>query len=42
MKNTNVAKGHLLPNELDVQLDVLGAAMMNRVGGEVDAETLSQ
>jgi hypothetical protein len=36
MKNTNVVKGRLLPNEVDVRLDVLGAPMMNRVGGEVD------
>ncbi len=37
MKDANVAKIHLLPNKVDVQLDVLSAAMMNRVGGEVDS-----
>jgi hypothetical protein len=29
---------NLLTNKVDVQLDVLGATMMNGVGGEVVAE----
>ena len=36
MKNSNVTNSHLFPNKVNVQLDMLGAAMMNRVGGEVD------
>jgi hypothetical protein len=35
VKNSNVAKGDLLAYEVDIQLNMLGAAMMNWVGGEV-------
>ena len=35
MKDSNVTESNLLAYEVDVQLDVLGAAMMNWVGGEV-------
>ena len=31
-----MAKSHLIPNKMDIKLNVLGATMMNRVGGEVD------
>ena len=37
MKNSNVTESNLLTNKVDVQLDVLGATMMNGVGGEVDS-----
>ena len=36
MKYSNVSKRHLFPNKVDVQLNMLGAAMVDRVGGEVD------
>jgi hypothetical protein len=32
-----VTESDLLTNKVDVQLDVLGATMMNGVGGEVDS-----
>jgi hypothetical protein len=32
-----VTENNLLTNKVDVQLDVLGATMMNGVGGEVDS-----
>ena len=38
VQNTNMAKSHLIPNKMDIKLNVLGATMMNRVGGEVDGE----
>jgi hypothetical protein len=38
VKNSNVTEGNLLTNKVDVQLDVLGALMMNGVGGEVDSQ----
>ena len=31
-----MTKSHLLPNKMDINLNVLGASMMNRVGGEVN------
>ena len=31
-----MTKSHLLPNKMDTNLNVLGALMMNRVGGEID------
>jgi hypothetical protein len=37
MEHTDMAKGHLFANKVDIQLDVLGAAVMNGVGGEVDS-----
>jgi hypothetical protein len=37
VKNSNVTESNLLTNKVDVQLDVLGATMMNGVGGEVDS-----
>ena len=38
VKNPNTPKGHLLADEVNVELDVLRAAMMDRIGGEVDGE----
>src|SRR4051812_3775507 len=31
-----MAKSHLIPNKMDIKLNVLGATMMNRVGEGVD------
>ena len=31
-----MAKGHLFPNKMNIQLDMLGPSMMHRVSGEVD------
>ena len=36
MKNTNFAESHLLANEVDVDLNVLGTAVVDRVGSHVD------
>ena len=36
MKHTYMTDSHLFPNEVNVQLDMLGAAMMNGFGGEVN------
>ena len=36
VQNTNMAKSHLIPNKMDIKLNVLGVTMMNLVGGEVD------
>ena len=35
MENPNVSKGHLFAHKVNVQLNVLGPAMMNEVSGEV-------
>ena len=37
MQNTNFTKRDLLANEVDIDLDVLGPSMMNRVGCHVDS-----
>ena len=37
MKNTNFAESHLLADEVDVDLNVLGMAVMNWVGCHVDS-----
>jgi hypothetical protein len=37
MKNSNVTESNLLTNKVDVQLNVLGATMMDEIGGEVDS-----
>jgi len=36
MENPNVTKGHLFADEVNVDLDMLRATMMDRVGGHVD------
>ena len=36
MQNTNMAKGHLFPNKMNIQLNILGPTMMYWVSGEVD------
>jgi hypothetical protein len=38
VKNTYTPKCHLFANKVNVEHDVLGPAMMNGVGGEVDSE----
>ena len=37
MQDMNMTSGNLLPNEMEVNLDVLGALMLNRVGRHVDS-----
>ena len=37
MHNTNFTKRDLLANEMDIDLDVLGPSVMNRVGYHVDS-----
>ena len=36
MENTDFPQGDLLADKVDVDLDMLGATMMDRVGGHVD------
>jgi len=36
MKYTNSANGNMFTDEMKVNLHVLGALVLNRVGGEVD------
>ena len=36
MENTDIAKSYLFPNKMQVDLYVLGALMLNRVGRHVD------
>jgi hypothetical protein len=36
MQDADIADVHAFPNEVEVDLDMLGALMLNRVGGEVD------
>lgn len=36
MKNADVTGGNALPNEVQIDLDVLGALMLDGVGGHVD------
>ena len=31
-----MAEGHLFPNKMNIQLNMLGPSMMHRVSGEVD------
>jgi len=40
MEHANVADGDLLANKVDVQLDVLRAAVVHRVLGEVDGRNI--
>ena len=37
MKNTDFTQGHLLADEVDVDLNVLGTAVVDRVGSHVDS-----
>jgi hypothetical protein len=36
MKNSNVTKRDLFPNEVDINLYMLGAAVLNRIRGHVN------
>jgi hypothetical protein len=36
MQNTKITNGDSLPNEVKIDLNVLGSLMLNRVGGHVD------
>ena len=40
MKNTNFAKSHLLADEVDVDLDVLGTMVVDCVGCHVDSANI--
>jgi len=40
MKNTNFTKSYLLADEVDVDLDVLGATVVDRVGCHVDSANI--
>ena len=40
MKNTNFAKSHLLVDEVNVDLDVLGTTVVDRVGCHVDSANI--
>jgi len=42
MENTDITKSYLFPNKMQVDLYVLGALMLNRVGRHVDALMFSQ
>src|SRR4051812_10908006 len=35
MKNTNSSNGNLLPNKVNIKLDVLRPTMLNRIGREI-------
>jgi len=41
MKHTDSPKGDPFPNEVEVDLHVLGALMLNGVGGEVDGADIA-
>jgi hypothetical protein len=34
--HTYMTKSHLFPNKMNIKLDVLGTALMDRVGGEIE------
>ena len=36
MQNSDVTKGDPFPNEVKINLNVLGTLMLNRIGGHVD------
>ena len=36
MKNSKITNGNPLPNEVEINLNMLGSLMLNRVGGHVD------
>ena len=36
MKDTKITNGNPLPDEVEVNLNMLGALMLNRIGGHVD------
>ena len=36
VENPKAPKGHLLMNKVNIELNMLHAVMMNRIGGEVD------
>ena len=37
MKNTNITNGDPFADEVEMNLDMLGSLMLNRVGGYVDS-----
>jgi hypothetical protein len=36
VQDVDITDGHAFPNEVEVDLDMLGVLVLNRVGGEVD------
>ena len=36
MKNSKITNGNPLPNEVEINLNMLSSLMLNRVGGHVD------
>ena len=36
MKNSKITNGNPLPDEVEINLNMLGSLMLNRVGGHVD------
>jgi len=36
MEDADITSGNVLPNEVQIDLDVLGSLMLNGVGGHVD------
>jgi hypothetical protein len=36
VQNVNITDGHALPHKVEVDLDMLYALVLNRIGGEVD------
>ena len=36
MKNSKITNGNPLPNEVEINLNMLGSLMLNRIGGHVD------
>ena len=37
MENPNLTEGDTLPNKVEINLNVLRALMLDRIGGEVDS-----
>ena len=37
MKDTKITNSHALSNKVEINLDVLGTLMLNRIGGHVDS-----
>ena len=42
MKDTKITNGNPLPDEVEVNLNVLGPLMLHRVAGHVDSTDVSQ
>jgi hypothetical protein len=40
MENPNLTEGDTLPNKVEINLNVLRALMLDRIGGEVDSTNI--